>query len=84
MTASRLLGRVSPPVAGNDPAEALGRLSDRLDRLMHEVSLGARSQAEWTRLADEADTIGSQLRAVFRGGPPGRAVAATTPTRTLR
>ena len=72
MAASSPVARTLPLAGRRDVGEALAALSDRLDRLMHEVSLGARSQAEWTRQADEADAIGHQLRATFRGERPGR------------
>jgi hypothetical protein len=47
-------------------AETLEQLSSRLDVLIRDVGLGARSQREHDHLVDEAEAIATGIRAVFR------------------
>lgn len=49
-----------------DTSAILQRLSDRLDALQRDVSIGAKSQRDFERQADEAESIAAQLRAAFR------------------
>jgi hypothetical protein len=45
-------------------------LSSRLDVLIQGVRLGALSHGQHEAHVDEAEAIGAELRAVFRGGSP--------------
>jgi hypothetical protein len=51
-------------------ADALERLSDRLDVLIRDVRLGTTSHRQHERNVDEAEAIGAELRAVFRQSTP--------------
>jgi hypothetical protein len=48
----------------------LRRLSDRLDTLLRDVSVDARSQREHERRVDEAEAIAAELTAIFRKPAP--------------
>ena len=50
----------------DSPADRLDRLSDRLDRLIGDVRLGATSHRQHDAHVDEAEAIAAELRAVFR------------------
>lgn len=54
-------GRRPPQVA-----DTLERLSTRLDYLIRDVRLGARSQREHDRHVDEAEAIATEIRGAFR------------------
>ena len=60
-----VVGRRRPSISS--PAEALERLSDRLDQLIYDVRLGAKSQGQHEQHVDAAEAIAGELRAVFRG-----------------
>lgn len=49
-----------------NPADALERMSGRLDELIRDVRLGARSHHEHDRHVGEAEAIGAGIRVVFR------------------
>jgi len=50
----------------DSPTDKLQRLSSRLDVLIRDVSIGARSHREHEQHVEEAEAIGAELRAVFR------------------
>ena len=54
------------------PAERLERLSSRLDVLIRDVGIGARSHRDVERQIDEAEAIAAGIRAVFRGAAPAQ------------
>jgi hypothetical protein len=55
-------------------ADRLERMSARLDTLIRDVRLGARSHREHERHVNEAEEIAAGLRAAFRAPTPPKAV----------
>lgn len=67
----------SLPQAGSGrrrlPVDDLRQLSDQLDRLLQDVSIGASSQRQHDDHVHRAEDIATGLRAVFRG-PEGKPI----------
>lgn len=55
------------------PTERLEQLSDRLDQLIYDVSLGTRSHRQHEANVEAAESIATELRSVFRSPTPAKA-----------
>ncbi len=71
--------RVIRSAAGRRPQShaALQKLSARLDLLIRDAEIGARSHREFERQCDEAEEIAAGIRAAFRGPSTGSGQASS-------
>lgn len=61
-------------------ADTLADLSDRLDILLRDVSIGARSQRQFELQVEEAEAIATGLRGAFRSPSHSRPGPSLSPT----